>query len=312
MLAYFVRRLVQAIPVLLGISLIIFVLIYYLPADPARIYAGPSATVETVARIRQELGLDDPLWVQYTRYLGRMMQGDLGFSYRKQMAVSALILDRLPYTASLVLSSILVELLIGLPVGIVSALARGRWPDRMGMMVALLGVSMPSFWLGLLLLYWFGYLLPIFPLGGAGGSPWSLLHLVLPALTAGLGGAAWYARMMRSSMLEVLSQDFVRTAHAKGLHRAQVLTRHVLSNSLNPIITMAGMDIPWFIGGVVLVERIFNWPGVGRLAVEAIETVDVPLILGTVIFTACVVVLSGILIDLVQGLFDPRIRHETS
>jgi peptide/nickel transport system permease protein len=310
MFNYLLRRLVQAIPVLIGISLIIFVLIYYLPADPARIYAGPSATAETVARIRQELGLDDPLWVQYTRYLGRMVQGDLGFSYRKQIAVSALILDRLPYTAALIFSSILVELLIGLPVGVVSALARGRWPDRTGMFVALLGVSVPSFWLGLMLLYWFGYLLPIFPLGGAGQSPWSPIHLVLPALTAGLGGAAWYARMMRSSTLEVLSQDFVRTAHAKGLQRTQVLTRHILTNSLNPIITMAGMDIPWFIGGVVIVERIFNWPGVGRLAVEAIETVDVPLILGTVIFTACVVVLSGILIDLVQGLFDPRIRHE--
>jgi peptide/nickel transport system permease protein len=309
MFFYLIRRLAQAIPVLIGISLITFVLIYYLPADPARIYAGPSATVETVARIRQELGLDDPLWVQYSRYLGRLVQGDLGFSYRKQMPVSALIVDRIPYTAALILGGILVELLIGLPVGIVSALARGRWPDRMGMLGALLGVSVPSFWLGLMLLYWFGYLLPIFPLGGAGGTPWDPLHLALPAITAGLGGAAWYARMMRSSMLDVLGQDFVRTAHAKGLQRTHVLTRHVLTNSLNPIITMAGMDIPWFIGGVVLVERIFNWPGVGRLAVDAIATVDVPLILGTVIFTACVVVLSGILIDLVQGLFDPRIRH---
>lgn len=312
MFLYLMRRLLQAVPVLFGISLIIFVLIYYLPADPARMYAGPSATVETVARIRQELGLDDPLWVQYSRYIGRMLQGDLGFSYRKQIPVSELIWDRVPYTLSLTVAAICVELLIGIPVGIASALARGRWPDRTGMLVALLGVSVPSFWLGLMLLYWFGYLLPIFPLGGAGSSPWSPMHLALPAITAGIGGAAWYARMMRSSMLEVLSQDFVRTAHAKGLHRTQVMTRHLLTNSLNPIITMAGMDIPWFIGGVVLVERIFNWPGVGRLAVEAIETVDVPLILGTVIFTACVVVFSGILIDLVQGLFDPRVRHENT
>jgi len=310
MFAYLLRRVAQAIPVLLGISLIVFVLIYYLPADPARIYAGPSASAATVARIRREMGLDDPLWVQYARYLERMVQGDLGFSYRKQIPVTTLILERVPYTAALVFASILVELIIGLPVGIISALARGRWPDRAGMLIALLGVSIPSFWLGLMLLYWFGYLLPIFPLGGAGQSPWDPVYLFLPALTAGLGGAAWYARMMRSSTLEVLSQDFVRTAHAKGLRRGQVLSRHILTNSLNPIITMAGMDIPWLIGGVVLVERIFNWPGVGRLAVEAIETVDVPLILGTVIFTALVVVFSGILIDLVQGLFDPRIRHQ--
>ncbi|HXF61181.1 MAG TPA: ABC transporter permease [Caldilineaceae bacterium] len=302
------RRVAQMIPVVLGISIITFLLIYYLPADPARMYAGPSATAETVARIRQELGLDDPFWVQYTTYLGRMLQGDLGFSYRKQAPVLELIAGRIPYTLALIAAGIFVELLIGLPVGIISALAHGRWPDRLGMLVALLGVSVPSFWLGLMLLYWFGYRLPLFPLGGASGPS----SIVLPAIAAGLGGAAWYARMMRSSMLDVLSNDYVRTAHAKGLARLRVVGRHVLPNALNPIITMAGMDIPWFIGGVVLVERIFNWPGVGRLAVEAIETVDVPLILGTVIFTACVVVISGIFIDVAQSLVDPRIRYTRS
>ncbi|MCI0529509.1 MAG: ABC transporter permease, partial [Nitrospira sp.] len=201
-----------------------------------------------------------------------------------------------------------VELVIGLSVGTASALGRGQWPDRAGMFLALLGVSAPPFWLGLLFLYWFGFLIPIFPLGGSGG----LAHLVLPAVTAGLGGAAWYARMMRSSMLDVLANDYVRTARAKGLRSSWVIMRHVLPNALNPIITMVGMDIPWFIGGVVLVERVFNWPGVGRMAVEAIETVDVPLILGTVIFTAMMVVLSGILIDLTQSLVDPRIRHSQS
>jgi peptide/nickel transport system permease protein len=308
MWAFIARRLVQAIPVLFGISVLTFVLIYYLPADPARMYAGPSASVETVARIRQELGLDQPLWKQYTRYMGRLVQGDMGFSYRKQVPVTELILSRLPYTLALIAAGIMVELLIGLPVGIVSALRRGGWADRGGMFVALLGVSTPPFWLGLLLLYWFGFLIPIFPLGGA-GSPASL---VLPALAAGLGGAAWYARMMRSSMLDVISNDYVRTARAKGLHGFWVTSRHILPNALNPIITMAGMDIPWFIGGVVLVERVFNWPGIGRMAVEAIETVDVPLILGTVIFTALMVVFSGILIDVVQSLVDPRIRHSHS
>jgi peptide/nickel transport system permease protein len=305
MWTYLARRIAQTIPVLFGISVLTFVLIYYLPADPARMYAGPSATVETVMRIRHELGLDQPLWVQYIRYMERVLHGDLGFSYRKQIAVTTLILSRIPYTLALTLGGVFVELAIGLPVGIASAVARGRWADRVGMFIALLGVSAPPFWLGLLLLYGLGYLIPIFPLGGT-GTP---AHLVLPALTAGLGGAAWYARMMRSSMLDILSTDFIRTARAKGLAQFKVIFRHVLPNALNPIITMAGMDIPWFIGGVVLVERVFDWPGLGRLAVEAIETVDVPLILGTVIVTALVVVVSGILIDVVQGLVDPRIRH---
>jgi peptide/nickel transport system permease protein len=299
------RRVLQALPVLLGISIITFVLIYYLPADPARMYAGPSATVATVARIRQQLGLDQPFWVQYFRYLGRILHGDLGFSYRKQVAVTQLLLGRIPYTLALTLAGIAVELAIGLPIGIVSAVGRGRWADRLGMFVALLGVSAPPFWLGLLLLYLLGYLIPIFPLGGV-GSP---AAIVLPALTAGLGGAAWYARMMRSSMLDILSADYVRTARAKGLRGLFVIVRHALPNALNPIITMAGMDIPWFIGGVVLVERVFDWPGVGRLAVEAIETVDVPLILGTVIFTAGMVVFSTILIDIVQAVVDPRIHY---
>ncbi|MGC8878027.1 MAG: ABC transporter permease [Anaerolineae bacterium] len=305
--AFLARRLIQAIPVLIGISLLTFFLIYYLPADPARMYAGPSARAETVERIRHELGLDQPFWVQYFRYITRLLQGDLGFSYRKQVAVTELILSRLPYTLALIGAGILVELMLGLTVGIASAVGRGRWVDRLGMFIALLGVSTPPFWLGLLLLYWFGYLIPIFPLGGA-ASP---AHLVLPALAAGLGGAAWYARMMRSSMLDVLANDYVRTARGKGAHERLVILRHVLPNALNPIITMAGMDIPWFIGGVVLVERVFNWPGVGRMAVEAIETVDVPLILGTVIFTAVMVVISGILIDIVQSIVDPRIRHFT-
>jgi peptide/nickel transport system permease protein len=306
MWAYIVRRLIQAIPVLIGISLLTFVLIYYLPADPARMYAGPSATADTVARIRHELGLDQPFWVQYARYVERLLHGDLGFSYRKQTAVTELILSRLPYTLALIGGGVFVELLIGLTVGIASAVGRGRWMDRVGMLIALLGVSTPPFWLGLLLLYGFGYLIPIFPLSGA-GTP---LHLVLPAFAAGMGGAAWYARMMRSSMLDVLSNDYVRTARGKGARERLVIVRHVLPNALNPIITMAGMDIPWFIGGVVLVERVFNWPGIGRMAVEAIETVDVPLILGTVIFTAAMVVISGILIDVVQSLVDPRIRHQ--
>ncbi|MCX6065172.1 MAG: ABC transporter permease [Chloroflexi bacterium] len=252
--------------------------------------------------------MDQPFWTQYTTYIGHALTGDLGFSYRKQTAVTELILSRIPYTFALTVAGIFVELIIGLPIGILSAVARGKLADRIGTILSLIGISAPPFWLGLLLLYWFGFLIPIFPLGGA-DSPASL---ILPALTAGLGGAAWYARMMRSSMLDILSTDYVRTARAKGLPYAMTILRHALPNALNPIITMAGMDIPWFIGGVVIVERVFNWPGVGRMAVEAIETVDIPLILGTVIFTAVLVVGSSILIDVVQAIVDPRIRQSRS
>ena len=305
MWTFLLRRIFQAVPVLVGVSAISFLLIYYLPADPARMYAGPSATVETVDRIRHQLGLDQPLWVQYTTYLTRALHGDLGFSYRKQIAVTDLILSRLPYTLALILAGICVELLIGLPIGLASAVLRGKWPDRIGIFIVLVGISAPPFWLGLLLLYWFGFRIPLFPLGGAD----SVQSIVLPAVTAGLGGAAWYARMMRSSTLDILAADYIRTARTKGRSTLVVMLRHVLPNALNPIITMAGMDIPWFIGGVVLVERVFNWPGVGRMAIEAIETVDVPLILGTVTFSALLVVASGIFIDVVQGSVDPRIRH---
>jgi peptide/nickel transport system permease protein len=302
---FVLRRILLGLPVLLGVSLITFVMIYYLPADPARMYAGPNASVETVARIRQQLGLNDPLWVQYGRYLWRALHGDLGFSYNLQMPVLQAIWARFPYTLQLIAGGILVELLIGIPVGVISALRQYSWLDRAGMIIALLGVSTPPFWLGLLLLFWLAFKVPIFPLGGTGG----LQHLVLPAVTAGLGGAAWYARMTRSSTLEAMAADYVRTARGKGMGEGAVLLRHILPNALNPVITMAGMDIPWFVGGVVLVEQVFAWPGIGRMAVEAIHEVDIPLIMGTVVFTALLVVLSSILVDIVQGLVDPRIRH---
>ncbi len=305
MMKFVLRRITLGVPVLLGVSLITFVMIYYLPADPARMYAGPNASVETVARIRDQLGLNDPLWVQYGRYVWRALHGDLGFSYNLQMPVLQAIWARFPYTLQLIIGGILVELLIGIPVGVISAMRQYSWLDRVGMVIALLGVSAPPFWLGLLLLYWLAFRVPIFPLGGTGG----LQHLLLPALTAGVGGAAWYARMTRSSTLEVLAADYVRTAHGKGLATWGVLWRHILPNALNPVITMAGMDIPWFVGGVVLVEQVYAWPGIGRMAVVAINEVDIPLIMGTVVFTALLVIVSSILIDIVQGIFDPRIRH---
>lgn len=302
---YLLRRCVHAIPVLFGISIITYLLVYFLPADPARMYAGPSATAATVANIRRQLGLDQPFYVQYGRYLLRVLSGDFGFSYKLQMPVLQAILARLPYTILLTAAGIFVELLIGLPLGMLAALRPRSWLDRGAMLLTFFAVAAPPFWLGLLLLYFFAFKLPLFPLGGTG----SLRHLVLPALAAGLGGSAWYARIMRSSMLEALQADYVRTAQAKGLRNRVVVLRHVLRNAFMPILTMIGTDIPWFISGVVLIEAVFAWPGMGKLAVDAIRNVDVPLILGTVLFTAIVVVVANIITDLLYGVLDPRIRH---
>jgi peptide/nickel transport system permease protein len=211
-----------------------------------------------------------------------------------------------PYTAQLTFAGILVELLVGIPVGSLSALKQYSWVDRLSTLLTLLAVSAPPFWLGLLGLYFLAFRLPIFPLGGAG----SLHHLILPALCAGAGGAAWYARMMRSSTLDVVHADYVRTARAKGLRERIVVYRHILRNAIMPIVTMAGMDIPWFLSGVVLIEMVFGWPGVGKLAVDAIHNVDIPLISGTVVFAAIVVVISNLVTDLTYAVIDPRIRYQ--
>jgi ABC-type dipeptide/oligopeptide/nickel transport system permease component len=303
---YLARRLLMMLPVIFGISLITFLLAYLLPADPARMYAGPNASVETVNSIRHQLGLDRPFYEQYLRYVWRALHADFGYSYHFKMPVWDAILSRVPYTAQLTFAGILVELLVGIPVGSLSALKQYSWVDRLSTLLTLLAVSAPPFWLGLLGLYFLAFRLPIFPLGGAG----SLHHLILPALCAGAGGAAWYARMMRSSTLDVVHADYVRTARAKGLRERIVVYRHILRNAIMPIVTMAGMDIPWFLSGVVLIEMVFGWPGVGKLAVDAINNVDIPLISGTVVFAAIVVVISNLVTDLTYAVIDPRIRYQ--
>jgi peptide/nickel transport system permease protein len=305
MIRYIAQRLLHAIPVLFGVSLITFLLTYLLPADPARMYAGPNATVETVNSIRHQLGLDRPFYEQYLVYMGRVLTGDLGFSYKLQMPVGDAILSRFPYTAQLTLAGIMFELLLGLPIGLISALRPNTWLARAGMLFAFFAVAAPPFWLGLMLLYFAAFRLGLFPIGGAG----TLRHLVLPAFAAGMGGAAWYARLMRSSTLDVIRADYVRTARAKGLSERGVVMRHVMRNAILPIITLIGLDIPWFLSGVVLIEAVFAWPGMGKLAVDAVRNVDVPLILGTVLFTALIVVLSNIATDLVYAFVDPRIRY---
>jgi peptide/nickel transport system permease protein len=303
MLVFLVKRLVQSIVILLGVTLITFCLSFLMPADPVRMIAGRSATQATVESIRKELGLDRPLPVQYVKYLGRLVQGDLGRSYKQKTEVNELILSRLPATLLLMLGTIFFELLIGLPAGIYAATRRGQSTDNWIMALSFAGVSVPQFVLGLLLLYLFAHILPIFPLGGYG----SIRHLILPALTLGISGGGWYSRMMRSSMVDVLRQDFIRTARSKGLTEWTVVLVHALRNAILPVTAMIGLDIGIFMAGAVVVESVYGWPGIGQLAWQAIQMVDIPIIMGVTLVAAIGIVLGNLLADLVIPFIDPRV-----
>lgn len=304
MAAYLARRFGQSLLILLGITLVTFVLLYILPADPARQIAGRSATAETVANIRHQLGLDLPFYQQYWRYLTNLLHGDLGRSYLQKTEVSVLIASRLPASLLLMVGAIVCELALGLTMGLIAALKRGRATDQVLMVLSFVCVSAPQFVVGILLLYIFAVQLGWFPIGGYG----RFSHLVLPSLTLGLLGAGWYARMMRSSMLDVLRQDYVRTARAKGLARLHVVLGHALPNALLPIIAMIGIDIGIFMSGIVVVESVFGWPGIGQLAWQAIQRVDIPIIMGVTLVSAVAIVIGNLLADLIAPLIDPRIK----
>jgi peptide/nickel transport system permease protein len=302
--AYLLRRLAQAVLILLGVSLVTFVLLYLLPADPARQIAGRSATPEVVANIRAQLGLDRPFHEQYLRYLGALLQGDLGRSYLQRTEVATLIMSRLPASLLLMAGAIVCELALGLTTGVIAALRRNTGTDHALMLTSFIGVSAPQFVVGMLLLYVFAWQLAWFPLGGYG----TFAHLVLPSLTLGLLGAGWYSRMMRSAMLDVLRQDYMRTARAKGLSAWRVVLAHALPNALLPIIAMIGIDIGLFMSGIVVVESVFGWPGIGQLTWQAIQRVDIPIIMGVTLVSAVAIVLGNLLADLVAPFIDPRIK----
>jgi len=304
MTAYIARRFGQVLLILVGISLVTFVLLYLVPADPARQIAGRSATAETVENIRNQLGLNLPFYEQYGRYVTALAHGDLGRSYLQKTQVSELIASRLPASLLLMAGAIVCELLIGLTMGLVAALRRGTWVDSSLMVVSFIGVSAPQFVIGILLLYVFAVQLGWFPIGGYG----TFRHLVLPALTLGILGSGWYARMMRSSMLDVLRQDYIRTAHAKGLKGWKVLFGHAVPNAILPVIAMIGIDIGMFMSGIVVVEAVFGWPGIGQLAWQAIQRIDIPIIMGVTLVSACAIVIGNLVADLVAPLIDPRIK----
>jgi peptide/nickel transport system permease protein len=305
MTRYIVGRLGWALVVVFAITIITFGVTFLSPVDPARLYAGVRASHEQYEQARRTLGLDQSVIVQYLRYLGRLMHGNLGNSFSTGESVRSLVLGRLPATLELAAAGLLIEVLIGLPLGFLAAIKWHGPADRAVLTGSLLGVVVPQFVLGFVLLYVFAYKLALFPLGATA----SLQALVLPALALGLPGAAWYARMIRSSVLNVLGEDFVRNSRAKGLSESRVMLRHVFRNSVGPAITMIGLDFGIFLGGVLVVEQVFGWPGIGQQAWNAITANDVPVVLGTVIVATTAVVIFNLLADIANALLDPRIRY---
>jgi peptide/nickel transport system permease protein len=304
MATYLAQRVLQTILILLGVAAITFLLLYMVPADPAVQIAGRSATAQTVANIRRELGLDQPLITQFLRYVGGLLQGDLGRSYAQKTDVMTLIASRLPATITLMIAGIAAELAIGVTLGVIAAVRRNSFLDRAVMIASFTTISAPQFLVALLLLYVFAATLGWFPMSGFG----SLAHVVLPALTLGILGAGWYARIVRSTMIDVLNQDYVRTAKAKGVAPVRVVLRHALPNALLPVIAMIGIDIGQFMAGLVVVEAVFGWPGIGQLAWQAIQQVDIPIIMGVTLVSALAIVLGNLLADLIAPFIDPRIR----
>jgi ABC-type dipeptide/oligopeptide/nickel transport system permease component len=305
---YLVRRLLWVVVVLFFVSLLTFLLAYAVPADPAKAVAGTHATPDVLVRIRHDLGLDKPLYEQYGLYLWHLVHANFGYSFQTQLPVMTAILQRFPATVMIALFGIFFELLIGIPVGMVSALKQYSIQDRTFTVLSLLGIAAPAFWLGLIMLYFFAFRVPLFPLGGYDG--W--LHPVygiLPGLVLGIGGAAWYSRMLRSSMLDILNADYVRAARAKGLPERTVVWRHIMRNAWSPIITLLGMDFGWFLGGVLVIEVVFGVPGIGWQAWNAIQTSDIPMIMGTVVFAALLVVISNLVVDIAYTWLDPRVKY---
>lgn len=301
---YILRRLGQSFFILLGVSFITFLLLYILPADPARQIAGRSATPEAVANIRAQLGLDQPLFIQYWNYLINLFQGDLGRSYMQKTDVAELIQSRLTPTLLLMFSAIFIELLIGLAAGIYSAVKRGKSGDKTLMVLSFIGVSSPQFIAAILVLYIFAVKLGWFPIGGYG----TFAHLILPALTLGVLGSGWYSRVMRSSMIDILRQDYIRTARAKGAKEWRIVSIHAFRNAVLPIVAMIGIDIGIFMSGIVVVESVFGWPGIGQLAWQAIQRVDIPIIMGVTLVSAIAIVIGNLVADILAPFVDPRIK----
>ncbi len=308
MLAYVLRRLVGTVPVLLGVTLVVFAMTWLTPGDPVVALLGESAQgITGPARdaLRRELGLDRPWPVQYLEYVRGLVQGDLGMSVRSRRPVMREVLDRLPATAELALAGLAIAVVVGVSLGVAAALRKRTWVDALAIAVALVGVSVPVFWSGFLLMLVFSLELGWLPASGRG----TARHLVLPALTVGIASAAFIARITRGAVLETLGQDYVRTARAKGVVERVVVVRHALRNALLPIVTVIGLQLGSLLGGAVLTETVFAWPGVGRMLVDAILARDLPLVQGSVLVVSLIFILINLVVDLSYAAINPRVRY---
>lgn len=304
MIWFIIKRLMQTIPVIIGVTIVVFVIMQLVPGDPAVLLAGEGATIETIEALRKQLGLHQPLYVQYFDYVSNLLRGDMGFSLKNNQPVLQEIMTRLPITLELAIFSTLITIVLGMLAGIISAIRPYSILDTVVMVIALLGISLPSFWFGLMLMYSFSVKLQIFPVAG-----WdSMLHIVLPAFTLGAGGAAIVARMTRSSMLEVIRQDYIRTARAKGVKERVIIYKHALRNALIPVITVVGLQFGALLGGTVLVESIFAINGLGRMIVDAIRMRDLPVVQGGVLVASLVFVVVNLIVDILYRLFNKRIE----
>lgn len=306
MFRYLVRRLLLTIPVLLGVATLVFALIHLVPGDPAQAMLGEGAAPEELVKLRHSLGLDQPLLVQYKSFLSGIARGDLGTSFRYNTPVTAQIREKLPNTAKLAVAAMVLAILFAIPLGILAAVFRGTIVDYSAMTVALVGISMPNFWLGPLLAILFAVRLGWLPVSGTG----SIWHLVLPAVTLGAALSAILARMTRASLLEELRELYVLAARARGVSRTRAVLRHAFRNSLIPIVTIIGLQFGAVLTGTIITETIFAWPGLGRLLIQAINFRDYPLVQGCILFISVTYVAMNLLTDLAYGFLDPRIRFE--
>lgn len=308
MLNYIIRRLIGAIPVVIGVIAVVFILTTIVPGDPARIMVGQRGNPETIAKIRHEMGLDLPLPVQFLNFMKNVATFDLGKSYRNNMTVVDALVSRMPVTMKLAFFSMMVAVLVGVPLGVISAVKQYSWFDYGAMFIAILGISAPVFWAALLAVVLFCVKLGWIPGTGIGNG--ELIYYILPSLVLGIRPGALIARLTRSSMLEIVRQDYIRTARAKGVAERVVVMKHAMRNALIPVITIIGIETAGLLSGVVVTEQIFSLPGLGRLSVEALTNRDFPVIRGVVLFMALLFVIANLLVDLSYPLFDPRIKYD--
>ncbi len=305
---YALQRLLGVIPLMFVVSVLVFMFIHLIPGDPARLVAGKEATLEEINGIRAQLGLDLPLWQQYLSYMGRLLHGDLGTSLRSGLPVSDMLMSRLTPTLILTFMSLGWALIIGLLIGTLSAVNRNKWPDYVGMLTAISGISVPGFWLGLVLIQIFSVQLGWFPTGGV--DSWK--SYILPSITLGAGIMSMLARFSRSSMLETMREDYIRTGRSKGLREVIVVGRHALRNSLIQVVTVAGLQFGFLLGGSVMVETVFSIPGLGRLLVDSISFRDYTVIQALLLLFATQFILINLIVDLLYGVLNPKIRYASS